>query len=186
MAIVLPAAYYQFQDSEVYYLRFLVENLVFHRQRRSMLTARQFCCALCHQLVQICSCCDHGNIYCSNQCAAIARKNSVRQANKRYQNTRRGKSLHAQRQRRYKQQQHDRLNGQNEKMTDHGSENIPALVSLSSEQEKTEVINEATNIVDKTYCHFCGRECANLLRIDFLQTSAVKKTVSNFSWAQGP
>jgi hypothetical protein len=67
-------------------------------------------------------------MYCSSECTAIARRNSVRQANQRYQNTRRGKTLHAQRQRRYIQQQNDRLNGQNEEVTDHSSEVLPGNV----------------------------------------------------------
>lgn len=151
-----------------------------------MLTARQFCCAICHNLVQICSCCDHGNIYCSRTCAAIARGNSVRQANQRYQNTHRGKLLHAQRQQRYIQQQHDRLNGKNEKMTDHGSDIKSDLVSLDSEQEEPRVISEKIDIAQIIHCYFCGKLCANFLRIDFLRTSAVKKKVNNFSFAQGP
>lgn len=147
-----------------------------------MLTARQFCCALCHQLVQICSYCDHGNMYCSSECTAIARRNSVRQANQRYQNTRRGKTLHAQRQRRYIQQQNDRLNGQNEKVTDQGSETMPNNISLSVEPEVPKVVD----IELKIYCHFCGALCSNLLRRDFLYTAVIKKAVNISGYPCGP
>ena len=51
---------------------------------------RMFLCGHCGELVQICPSCDRGNVYCSRECAAARRRESVRQAAKRYQQTRRG------------------------------------------------------------------------------------------------
>jgi len=49
-------------------------------------------------LVSICDRCDHGNIYCPGECAAIARRAANRRAGARYQLTRRGARRHAARQ----------------------------------------------------------------------------------------
>ncbi len=64
-------------------------------------TARLFQCALCHAQAIICSKCDHGQIYCSDSCSALARQQSLRAAGKRYQATVNGKRNHAARQARY-------------------------------------------------------------------------------------
>ena len=48
-------------------------------------TSRLFQCALCHTQVIVCSKCDHGQIYCSDSCSALARQQSLRAAGKRYQ-----------------------------------------------------------------------------------------------------
>jgi hypothetical protein len=128
-----------------------------------MITARHFNCAYCQQLVQICSCCDRGNIYCSEICARKARKNSRRQANQRYQNTRRGKLLHAARQRNYTQQKRTQL----KKMTGHGSKLVAAMVSLP---KRTAQLVPLVKIDQGSLvsCHFCGRLCDKFVRRDFL------------------
>ena len=66
-------------------------------------TARLFLCALCHCQVVLCRRCDHGNIYCSPGCGAEARRRSLRRAGRRYQDSRRGRHKHAERQRRYRE-----------------------------------------------------------------------------------
>jgi hypothetical protein len=52
--------------------------------------------------VVICSHCDRGNRYCGKQCAQTARRQSQREAARRYQASRRGRFAHAARQRRYR------------------------------------------------------------------------------------
>src|SRR5262249_30378505 len=39
-------------------------------------TARFYLCAGCRAQVLICSCCDHGNIYCGDECASAARRSA--------------------------------------------------------------------------------------------------------------
>jgi len=63
-------------------------------------TARLYHCARCHRQVVICRQCDRGNIYCPDGCAEEARRTSLRAAGGRYQQTRRGRLKHAERQRR--------------------------------------------------------------------------------------
>lgn len=63
---------------------------------------RLFSCARCLLLVSICPVCDHGNRYCSPDCADICRRESVRDAGDRYQRSPIGREKHAARQRRYR------------------------------------------------------------------------------------
>lgn len=71
-------------------------------------SAHLFNCARCRCQVAICSHCDQGNIYCGKRCSQAARRQSLREASKRYQKTRRGRFAHAERQRRYRQRRrHD-------------------------------------------------------------------------------
>jgi hypothetical protein len=76
-------------------------------------TARFYLCARCRVQVLICSCCDHGNIYCERGCAAESRRTRQRAAGQRYQRSLRGRRNHAARARRYRAQQN--------KVTHHGS-----------------------------------------------------------------
>lgn len=146
-----------------------------------MLTARQYNCAYCHSLVHICSHCDRGNIYCAGSCAKLARKNALVLANKRYQNTIRGKFMHAKRQREYMQRKRAAII----KMTHHGSNQLPTEVSL----EKTKVALEITNNIAvgaMIHCHFCGSLCPTLLRKDFLHTAIIKNRVVMTGYPCGP
>ena len=51
---------------------------------------RLFLCRRCGELVHICSSCDRGNVFCSQECATARRRDSIREAAKRYQRTQRG------------------------------------------------------------------------------------------------
>ena len=66
-------------------------------------TARHFDCASCGRQVVLCRRCDRGHVYCSRSCGEAARRRSLRLAGQRYQNSRRGRHKHAQRQRRYRE-----------------------------------------------------------------------------------
>ena len=60
----------------------------------------------CRSAFSVCAACDVGRLrYCSPECAASARRRSVREAGKRYQKSRRGRALHAARQARYRGRQ---------------------------------------------------------------------------------
>ena len=63
--------------------------------------ARLFLCARCRRQVLICSRCDRGQQYCGAGCSDLARRESLRAAGRRYQQSRRGRHCHAERQRRY-------------------------------------------------------------------------------------
>ena len=62
----------------------------------------------CRRLFGVCSACDGdggSRVYCSRDCAAHARRRSVREAGRTYQRTDRGKAHHAARQARYRERQ---------------------------------------------------------------------------------
>ena len=65
-------------------------------------SCRLFLCARCGKTVVICGHCDHGNRYCEAKCSEAARRHSVREAGRRYQQKRSGAIDHSRRQRRYR------------------------------------------------------------------------------------
>jgi len=126
-------------------------------------TARLYHCARCHRQVVICRRCDRGNIYCPEGCADLARRDSLRAAGKRYQQTHRGRLKHAERQRRYRERQ--------QKVTHQGSPLRPSDAPLSADPERP----VSSGIGDSAYdegamrCHFCRQWCSPFLRQSFLQ-----------------
>lgn len=61
-----------------------------------------FNCARCRRLVVICTRCDRGQRYCSADCYQVQRKQSVREAGRRYQQTAPGACNNAARQKRWR------------------------------------------------------------------------------------
>jgi hypothetical protein len=74
-----------------------------HAHTPEELSARLFRCVRCQALALICSCCDHGQVYCSDSCAEEARRQSQREARRRYQESNKGRLAHAERQSRYRE-----------------------------------------------------------------------------------
>ena len=140
--------------------------------------ARLYHCVRCHCQVIICSHCDRGNIYCCS-CASLARQESLRAADQRYQNTHQGKLKHAQRQKRYRARQTE-----NEiKVTDQGIPGSSNQLSLNTKENKSKKRLSKTNF-DQLCCHFCENPCYQLLRQGFLRTGS-PQTVS-INWSLGP
>lgn len=65
-------------------------------------TYRLFNCARCSRQVRLCSPCDRGNHYCAEDCAAEARRESVREAGLRYRRSAAGRARGAVRQKRHR------------------------------------------------------------------------------------
>lgn len=139
------------------------------------LNARLYHCARCHCQVIICSLCDRGNIYCC-ACARLARRQSLRAAGQRYQNTHQGKLKHAARQRCYRQRQ-------KEKVTHQGSLNSSDEFSLNPQCNEPQPPIKITRL-QVICCDFCKKPCCELLRIGFLRDHSTKSTVT--SWPFGP
>lgn len=74
---------------------------------------RRFLCAGCRVEAYICTHCDRGQRFCAEECARAARRRSQREADRRYQSSRRGRLMHAERSRRYRLRR--------KSVTDHGS-----------------------------------------------------------------
>jgi len=67
-----------------------------------LLSGRLFLCAACRNQANICSCCDRGQIYCGRGCALRARRQTIRDAGRRYARSQRGRRMHAARMGRYR------------------------------------------------------------------------------------
>ena len=127
-------------------------------------SARLFNCARCHHLVTICRYCDRGNMYCGGACAHEARKESRRRSRDLYQSSRRGRAANAQRQKRFRQRQQ-------EKVTHQGSTLYSPDDLLFVEPDKHSMCHSAENALLEAgiYCHFCQRACDPFLRHRFLR-----------------
>ena len=67
--------------------------------------ARRFVCARCRVPVLVCSHCDRGQVYCAAGCSATARRQSQRDAGRRYQDSLPGRFHHAARTQRWRLRQ---------------------------------------------------------------------------------
>lgn len=123
---------------------------------------RLFNCAACRALVVICSHCDRGNRYCSG-CAPKVRSERYRESSQRYQSTRRGKLMHAERQRRYRERQ------KLIKVTQQGSRDLYRR-ALLAKAHKSVFSTDATTrnsrefLSTKHKCRFCGNSSTRFLR----------------------
>jgi len=135
-------------------------------------SARLFNCARCRCQVVICSHCDRGNIYCGKRCSETARRQSRRAAGRRYQQTRRGRFAHAERQRRYRQRR-------SAKVTHQGSPPILADETLPAESRVLARWIESPAAVpgDGIRCDLCARVCSSFLRQMFLHRPPTRKAI---------
>ena len=124
-------------------------------------SARLFNCARCHCQVIICRRCDRGQVYCADGCADLARIASGRRAGKRYSTTRRGRHNNAERQRRFRVRQQD-------KVTHQGSDLRVALALLLSTVRRQ--VRHPQHAYPATLrCHICHNPCDPFLRRHFLR-----------------
>src|SRR5487761_2760952 len=105
---------------------------------------RRYRCARCGKEVLICSACDHGNRYCADECAKLARSQSTKQAGQRYQSSPKGRIKHAARQRGYLSKK--------KKVTHQGS---PLRLADDLLRPIPTVTPEKT-AHDPAHCHFCN------------------------------
>lgn len=112
---------------------------------------RMFLCAGCRVQVLICRRCDRGNIYCSAECRNKCRTKYRREAQARYQRTKKGARNHAKRQCRYR--------ARKKNVTDHGSH-----LSLQTTESPSPTLHEAPR------CRFCGRVGSGFVRRGYVRT----------------
>ena len=127
-------------------------------------SARLFNCARCHTLVTICRYCDRGNSYCGSACSREARHESLRRSGALYQSSRCGRAANAQRQKRFRARQQ-------EKVTHQGSiSNTPDdLLLVEADGHSMCHWTENAFLEAGIYCHFCQRACDPFLRNRFLR-----------------
>lgn len=122
-------------------------------------SARFYLCLRCRPQALVCSSCDRGQIYCTPDCAKAARKEQQRCARRRYQAGARGRAMHAERSRRFRERQRG--------VTDHGSLE-PAAASLLTElldplQRRSASLNR-----HQFLCNGCACAVSEFVRLDTL------------------
>ena len=138
-------------------------------------SARLYYCAGCHIQVIICSPCDRNNMYCGSMCSRAARIQSRQLASRRYQQSLRGRHTHANRQRRYRVRQKN-------KVTHHTSPVLPPRVVVP--HKPNERVSEVAR--GDIPCHFCGKVCSPFLRHDYLRHSGRNSSPRSSSWPLAP
>jgi hypothetical protein len=128
------------------------------------ISCRMFLCGCCRTQVFVCRGCDRGQIYCIKTCARKVRADRQREARRRYQATPRGRALHAERNRRYR----DRMRS----VTDHGAPIERQGRSPPTSHGGAALSQPATSRKSRgrQLCHNCGRATSAFLRRSPLQT----------------
>jgi hypothetical protein len=122
---------------------------------------REFDCRRCGKRVCVCRRCDRGQVYCAADCASQSRRACLRAARERYQKSRRGAHLHADRQRRYRARRALRRRTIGKMVTDQGS--VAARVmgtvvcsGIAANPERTDDPACAPPGTVSRRCDFCG------------------------------
>ena len=134
---------------------------------------RQRFCSACRALFFICSYCDRGQVYCSESCRQPARRDQRRQANRRYQQTLRGRLAHGRRQQVYRRRRARTLHHcqrgltarLENKVTDHSSQ-APLRVRASHRVSSLYLTATGFALLRPAFwanrslvvCRFCGRQ----------------------------
>ena len=131
-------------------------------------TGRFYLCQRCRTQVVICSRCDRGQIYCSDDCSKAARCEALRASGRRYQQSSKGRFKHAARARRYRQRRN--------KVTHQGS-TAPAqddlLAANSVPDHDQHELKQLPASKSEVHCHFCGAICPEFVRRNFLHRHRV-------------
>jgi hypothetical protein len=135
-------------------------------------TIRRFLCARCRGVAHLCTACDRGQRYCSDECSLAARRRSQRESDRRYQSSERGRLKHAERARRYRQ----RCKSVTEQgpvvslERDERSTSASSEMSTPSSAEETATTLASGSSADKKAhsgqmsCKFCRRWCDPWIR----------------------
>ena len=139
-------------------------------------TGRMYLCARCRAQVVVCRRCDRGQIYCPGGCAREARRAAQRAAGRRYQSSRRGRFVHAERNRRYRQRQREHC-----KIVTHQGSVAALAGDLLPLRTAVPVIEPAAEpltalvpgevvVIESTApsCAHCGARCPAAVRLGFV------------------
>jgi hypothetical protein len=132
--------------------------------RRAMIedSYRLYSCGRCRRQTHICPRCDRGQIYCGATCSKHSRRQKQREAGRRYQQSRRGRLMHARRQQRYRQRQRAP-----QEVTHQG---IPASSEPSaSKSTERQVPQRSAYGPEMVVCDVCGRRCRPFARFEPLR-----------------
>ena len=142
---------------------------------------RRFVCDLCRRAQYLCSWCDRGHRYCSDRCRESARRRSLREAGRRYQQTPRGRRLHARRQQAYRERRRKKVTHHrcprpesSAKVRECDSSRVPARAparSLARDGSRR--------------CSRCQKPCEAVIRHDFLRQRRPRGSIDDLGPAVG-
>jgi len=135
-------------------------------------SSRLYHCCRCHAQVIICRRCDRGQRYCTSGCSQVARQDSLKRANKKYQASRKGRFNNAARQQRFRQRQ-------KQKVTHQCSLQIPRHAVLQNKAIWPKKVQKLRVTRISLHCDHCGTLCGPFLRSDYLKNSQFKPV---FRW----
>jgi hypothetical protein len=118
---------------------------------------RLYLCGRCRAQLFICRRCDRGNRYCRG-CAEQVRREAVRAAGRRYQDSRRGRFMHAARTRRWR--------ARRQEVTHQGSPRAPRVMYCS---RPPGALAGAAPGGAAPRCHCCAAPLPQLVRTDFIR-----------------
>ena len=127
-------------------------------------SARLFLCGRCRRQVIICRCCDRGQVYCPDGCAGQARRQSLRDAGRRYERTLQGRRKRAERSRRHRARRRKIVTHQGSPSPPTG-DLLPA-VAMAIPCDDASAATPARPAMP--HCHWCGCPCLPQLRQRFL------------------
>lgn len=127
-------------------------------------SARLFNCLRCNAPVVICRRCDRGQRYCLSACRIQARQDSRKRASQKYAKSRKGRLNNAERQKRFRQRQRN-------KVTHQGSCLVVPHVEVVKPQQPPKKTVKMRYSLSSNRCHLCGRVCSPFFRRDFLHHS---------------
>ena len=139
-------------------------------------SCRFFVCLRCRAQTYVCRRCDRGQVYCGRDCALEARRQRQREARARYQATDRGRILHAERNRRYRERKR--------RVTDQGSvpttadPSAPRPIAISAKSARQPV---AITTSCRTACHFCKNPVTAFVRQAFLRQTRWRSVTTRYS-----
>ena len=129
---------------------------------------RMYACALCQREVLLCSGCDRGQRYCGVGCRKQARRTCLRQAGRRYQDSRAGRFAHARRSRRYRQRQ--------KIVTHQASQVAPLPPTVVADPAEAEAVAATVAVAAPAWpCCCCGGACMPVVRRGFLRHGRVPR-----------
>jgi hypothetical protein len=130
---------------------------------------RRFLCDLCSQAVYLCSWCDRGNRYCGPECSGAARRRSQREAGRRYQQTPRGRRLHASRQADYRARKARQQSDVTHQGTPPPSVSVSVAACETTPSCPLPTAAWRSPCPGPSRCSFCGHPCRPVVRHDFLR-----------------
>lgn len=136
-----------------------------------MESTRLFYCVRCHAQVLVCSRCDRGQTHCSPICSGHSRRDSLRLAGRRYQESRQGRLMHADRMRRYRERE-------KHKVTHQGSPLAEVGALLPGDTQMPRAIRPLVTSTEYR-CRFCRKTCSEWLRRHFIKRRGSGVAFSN-------